>query len=236
VTGGAEAVRRAGAVGGFFAIDVAVETHEWQAFSTLTDPALSDVVLREDVDRFRSRLAAQAGVSISQVPSRVAASLWFQGWSARLLSPWLGAAALTGVIPVVGAEQVLWRPGGGQPVPLAVRDIEHAELADSDDLYAMCVEPLLEPLLTATAASYRVSRRVLWGNVASAAVGATAYLSSRVPAAAVDARRVLDVGLTSGRLVRQGEWRGPTFVRHSCCLMYRLPDAALCGDCVLADR
>jgi ferric iron reductase protein FhuF len=193
-------------------------------------------VLRHEVEAFRAQLAAQAAMPVSQVLSRVAASLWFLGWSARLVSPWLGAAALTGVVPVVGPDRVLWRPGGGQPVPLAVRDIEGTEVVDAGELYAVCVESLVEPLLDRTAASFRVSPQVLWGNVASAAVGATAYLSSRVPAAAVDARRVLDTVLTTRRLVRQGEWRGPTFVRHSCCLMYRLPVAGLCGDCVLAHQ
>jgi hypothetical protein len=235
----AEALRRTSALGGFFAVDLEPEGPVWQPFSVLLRSDGS--ALRAEVGALRSRLAARAGVALDDVAGRVAASVWFLGWSNRLISPWLGAEAVAGVVPVVSADDLLWRPAPAQPVPLAVRELAGVGptgegLSGEADLYAACVASLVQPLLMATAAAYPVSRRLLWGNVASAAAGAATVVAGSSPAQAVAARAALDRLLTTGDLVGQGEWRGPQFVRRSCCLMYRLPDAGLCGDCVLAHR
>src|SRR6185437_8622836 len=86
---------------------------------------------------------------------------------------------------------LLWRVGSGQPVPLAVSaargqpvDAAHP-VATAEAVYAACVGPLVAPLLEATAQSYPISRKVLWGNVASAVAGATAQLARSAPDAAV---------------------------------------------------
>jgi hypothetical protein len=230
----AEALRRTAVLGGFFTVDLEPDSVAWQPFSALLAP--DSPVLRAEVVALRARLAAQAGVAIDEVAPRVAASLWFLGWSARLVSPWLAATAIAGGAPVLPPDQLLWQPTRAQPVRLAVRDIADAALAGPDDLYAACVEALVRPLLAATAETFPVSRRLLWGNVASAAAGAAAAAATMVPTRAVAARAALDRLLTTGELVGQGEWRGPVFVRRSCCLLYRVPGAGLCGDCVLAHR
>jgi hypothetical protein len=230
----AEALRRTSSLGGFFAVDLEPEDLAWQPFSALL--ASGGSALRAEVAALRMRLAARAGVAADEVAPRVAASLWFLGWSARLVSPWFGASVIASAVPVLSADQLMWRPAPGQPVPLAVRDLAGADVAGTEGLYAACVATLVGPLLTATAAAYPVSRRLLWGDVASAAAGAAAVVSSLSPARAGAARVALDGLLTSGELVGQGEWRGPAFVRRSCCLLYRVPGAGLCGDCVLAHR
>lgn len=230
----AEVLRRTSVLGGFFAVDLEPDSVVWQPFSTLL--ASDGLVLRAEVATLRLRLAARAGVASDDVPERVAASLWSLGWSNRLISPWLGAATVAGVVPVVSTEQLLWRRAAAQPVPLAVHGLSGVGLADGADLYAACVGALVQPLLIAAAAAYPVSRRLLWGNVASSAAGAGAVVAGSSPVLAGIARAAVDRLLTTGDLVGQGEWRGPLFVRRSCCLMYRLPEAGLCRDCVLAYR
>ena len=81
---------------------------------------------------------------------------------------------------------------------------------------------------------------MLRGNVASALAGAAAVLAGTCPARAEAA-----YWLTAQMLALE-PWRGtgefvlsgpggsrPQFVRHSCCLLYRVPGAGTCGDCVL---
>jgi hypothetical protein len=42
--------------------------------------------------------------------------------------------------------------------------------------------------------------------------------------------------LATSELSGCGDFIGSGFVRNSCCLMYRIPGAGLCGDCVLRTR
>jgi hypothetical protein len=65
--------------------------------------------------------------------------------------------------------------------------------------------PVVVPLVAAYSSTFALSRKVLWGNVTSALNGAARAL---------------------GRGRRD-------FRRHSCCLLYRLPGGAPCGDCIL---
>ena len=190
----------------------------------------------------RAGLAAYSGIATDQVELRVAGSLWFQGWAARLVSPWMGAAVLGDVVPVATPDQLLWAAGRGQPVPLAVRRPRGQPLTSSDasdvaqSVYDACIDPLVAPLLEAVAKACSVSRQVLWGNVASSVAGAAAQLARAAPSYATVTRAVGERLLTTGVLAGQGDDSGGRFVRRTCCLMYRLPEAGLCGDCVLAHR
>ena len=243
------ALRRGGLVGPFFAIELSPEGVDWQSVSTLLDPYSG--ALRIAIGSTRAALAARVG---ADVEDRVAASLWLLGWSARLVSPWLGAALLGGVVPVVDPHQLLWRAGAGQPVPLAissprgrpVETLETAETAETAEaaetaetaqlLSAACVAALVEPLLEATAKAFPISRKVLWGNVASAVAGALAQLARATPAAGERITRVGRQLLAIDQLQGQGGWTRGQFARRTCCLMYRLPDTGLCADCVLVRR
>ncbi|MFL6101510.1 MAG: (2Fe-2S)-binding protein [Actinomycetales bacterium] len=74
----------------------------------------------------------------------------------------------------------------------------------------------------------------MWGNVASSLVGAGTVLRRSAGASQVDmwVRGLLAAGGLSGH----GAFSGSRFVRNSCCLMYRVAGARLCGDCVLRTR
>jgi ferric iron reductase protein FhuF len=150
-----------------------------------------------------------------------------------LVSPWLGTAVRAGAVPVVPASS-LWFLPSAQPVRLAVVGPVQWVEASVATLYDACLGPLVEPLLAATASAYSVSSQVMWGNVASSVVGAGTVLRQSTDLGQVDAwvRGLLATGELSGcgDLTRTG------FVRNSCCLMYRIPGAGLCGDCVLRTR
>jgi hypothetical protein len=92
------------------------------------------------------------------------------------------------------------------------------------------------PLLAVFAAGFGVPPRILTGNAASAVAGAVQMTAQRRPDLAGPAGATLATLLREGPLAGAGEWtpagRRP-FLRHSCCLLYRLPGAEPCGDCVL---
>ncbi|MFG2530299.1 hypothetical protein [Streptomyces sp. NPDC048516] len=120
-------------------------------------------------------------------------------------------------------------------------DVHTHTYADAD-ANADAVEKLLDgPIreLVDAVASFSVSPRILWGNVASAVNGAAAGMVSAAPALARPARTTAQLFLSRPQLrdthtLDTGNGR---FRRRSCCLIYRAaPDTsgALCGDCVLA--
>ncbi|GES29992.1 (2Fe-2S)-binding protein [Streptomyces angustmyceticus] len=117
--------------------------------------------------------------------------------------------------------------------------------AAADTEGARAAEELLDgPVreLTDAVAAFSVSRRVLWGNVASAVHGAAAGIASAAPALARPARTAALLFLHHPRLRDAHTLDDVTgspnsrFQRRSCCLIYRAaPDdaGATCGDCVL---
>ena len=96
------------------------------------------------------------------------------------------------------------------------------------------------PVTAAFATSFRLSHRVLRGNVASALAGASAMLAGSCPPRAGTAERLTAQVLAVEPPRGTGEFVQPDpavprleFMRHSCCLLYRVPGAGTCGDCVL---
>src|SRR5947209_8421095 len=79
--------------------------------------------------------------------------------------------------------------------------------------------------LTAAVADLGVSRKVLWGNVASALAGATPALLAAAGSSTGPVRAVVAGLLCIGPLAGAGSFRGPggQFLRNSCCLYYRVP-------------
>jgi len=202
----------------------------WRPFAALlTDPA----VLPERVAHTRSVLARNAGCAAGDVEPRVAASVTFLGLAAQLVSPLLGAAVLAGVVPRLTVAGLFWRPVPGGPWPLAARPVDGAPVGE----LAGRINGLTEPLAGAFRIAFQLSGHVLRGNVASAVAGASATLAAAVPA-----RAGLTSELAAGVLAREplrgtGEFGpGPRFRRRSCCLLYRVPGAGMCGDCILTGR
>lgn len=229
-------------LGGFFALHrTPDEAGDGQPLSALLTPG--SPALHSGVERARAALAAQAGVPVAAVEPRVAASLWSLGWATRLLSPWLAEAVVTGGVPIGSASAVHWQDGSGQPVPLSVAaGTRSTEPVDDPLLRARAVEqhclvPLVAPLLAATGAAYPVSDQVLWGNAASAVGGAAELLGRLEPGLAAGAEAVARALLSGEPLRERSDWpAGGRFARRTCCLLYRVPGAGLCGDCVLRGR
>ena len=168
--------------------------------------------------------------------TRVAASIFQQGFAARLWSPVLASGLLCGIVPalsalVVGAEPPL-RLGLAEPGGWLVR---------SADQVAALSSQAVGRELTALAAALpgRLAAGLLRGNSASAMVGALRVLVAARPDLAGEANRLGRALLHTGGLraagelsVNDGQADGRlAFRRNSCCLYYRIPGGGLCGDC-----
>jgi FhuF 2Fe-2S C-terminal domain len=241
------ALAAAAGAGPFFGVEPWVPGAGWRPLRELVgDPA----VLRERVADARAVIAARAGRHPMAVEERVAASVVFLGLAARLVSPPLGAAVMTGVVPCLAVGDLWWRPARGGPWPIAAgpaggRRIaglsSSGQLLGAAELLAeQCVQGVIEPVAGAFAAVFRLSPLVLWGNIASALAGATGMLAEAVPDRAEAAGKLAGRVLALDPLKDTGELVQPDlsrarwfFVRRSCCLFYRVPGAGTCGDCVL---
>lgn len=182
-----------------------------------------------------TRAAAVSAVLGPAAGSREVQSLVHLGVVARVLSPALGAALVTGVLPVPGT--VVLQPAGSNPVPMAWSGVHGVAVGTPEDVAAALVEHWLGPLVgpwSEAVATRSVSRRVLTGNVVSALNGTAVVVGGARPDLAPHARAVLDALLARGPLSGTGGWRPDGgFVRRSCCLLHRLPGARPCADCVL---
>jgi hypothetical protein len=241
------ALAAAADVGPYFTVEPWIGGEQWRPLSVLvSEPS----VLRERVDHARGVLERSAGAAPGQVAERVAASIVFLGLASRLVSPSLAAAVVGGAVPYLAMDDLWWRPVDGGPLPLAARPVGGADVGDlaaaeqlSDAaalISELCVEGLAGPVSAAFGTLFRLSPRVLWGNVASALAGAAGMLAGAFPARAETA------GLLTGRLLAEGPLQGTGelvqpdpaqprrfLVRRSCCLFYRVPGGGTCGDCVL---
>ncbi|HET8641586.1 MAG TPA: (2Fe-2S)-binding protein [Pseudonocardiaceae bacterium] len=172
-------------------------------------------VLDALVDRHAARLRT--------TERRVAASILYQEFAARLWSPVLGCLALGRPPPDLRVRRLRWR---ADPFGLAVSS--HGTRAATP---AVLVDEHLRPMATALHDCTRVAVSLLWGNAASALVGTVTVL--RLHGRPFDAglvRDLLDVPpLRGAGTLLDGD--PPAFRRRSCCLYYRLPSGGLCSDC-----
>ena len=219
------ALTRAARLGAYFSIGSGNATGRWR-------PAT-----QEYGDGFRGQVdhtARQLGTG----QRRVAASTAHLGYAARLWSPVLACALGNDIVPDLGDLQVsvdppvrlrLHRPGGWHCAE---------PRAQAGLVYAAVVTAHLEPL--AARLDARIASGLLWGNAASAMIGALAMIAaaspdSASPDSASPARTLADLLLRTGRLRGTGQFTGAglNFRRRSCCLYYRVPGGGLCGDCSL---
>jgi hypothetical protein len=206
---GVQALREVARLGGFFAVETRPIGPEWRPLADLAEPATLGAL----VDGSRAYLAERAGAGIEP---RAAASVHFLGTAARLLSPVLAATVRHGVTPALGEATVRWRPAQHGTVAFAITAADTATLDQA--------VRALDPLAAAVQDNYRLSARILAGNVASALAGAALMLRGSAPATVVPL------------IADAGSWQDGHFRRTSCCLFYRIPGGGLCGDCVLRNR
>lgn len=211
-------LRRIRPLSPFFALDVGRPADDgWRSGDELlTGPALPEV-LRELGARYRTGEA------------RVAASLFFLGYTARLLCPTVAAHAVGGVAPDIRPGNVWWHYG---PDGMRVRIDE--------PVGGVPIAESLEPVVAAIREHVPVARGLLWGNAASSVAGALRTVGRSGTASAeqcveLGERLLDDLPLRgSGEFVRfPGE---VAFRRRSCCLYYRLDGGGTCGDCPLPPR
>ncbi|RKT55944.1 (2Fe-2S)-binding protein [Saccharothrix australiensis] len=160
---------------------------------------------------------------------RVAASLFFLSFTARLLCPTVAAHAVGGVAPDIRPGNLWWRYG---PDGLRVRIAE--------PVAGVGVVESLEPVVAAIREVVPVARGLLWGNAASSIAGALrtvgrSGVASVEDCLALGARLLGDPPLRgSGEFIPfPGE---VVFRRRSCCLYYRVDGGGTCGDCPLPAR
>ncbi|GAA5118539.1 (2Fe-2S)-binding protein [Pseudonocardia adelaidensis] len=204
-------------------------------FALGTGPAASTGWPLADPEPVRDRIGHVGGALGCE--ERVAASLAFQGFAARLVSAPYAAAVLHGAMPELGPATVFWhRTEDGGWVPR----VGEPPLTAADALPAL-LDDLLTPLVTAVRAQVPVAERLLWGNAASTVAAAKRLLVVQRPAVADRAAATAEAVLAHGAFAGAGELLPPrdpdrvwTFRRRSCCLYYRVPGSGgLCDDCVL---
>ncbi|SDG61660.1 (2Fe-2S)-binding protein [Klenkia brasiliensis] len=206
------------------------------AFCAVDEDAGPGAVDLADADRLLdARAAVVSAVLGPAAGAREVHSLVHLGVAARVLSPALGAALATGVLPVPAS--VVLQPAGSNPVPMAWSGVRTVAVPAPEDVAAGLAAHWLTPLVgpwTAAVAARSVSTRVLTGNVVSALHGTAVVVAGARPDLATRTRAVLDALLAAGPLAGTGGWRqGGGFARRSCCLLHRLPGALPCADCVL---
>lgn len=197
----------------FFALDVGRPDDSWHDGAALPHgPALPHAL-----DRISARYRTGE--------RRVAASLFFLGYTARLLSPVVAARAVGGDVPDIRPANLWWRY---TPEGLQVRL--------KDPVTGVGVAESLEPVVEAVHAVTPVARGLLWGNAGSSMAGALRTISrSGVDCDALAAELFADPPLkdTGEFIPFPGEI---AFRRRSCCLYYRLDGGGTCGDCPLPAR
>lgn len=237
------------ALGPFFAVrshppDADPEV-PWRPLRELADepgPMLSRV------GSVRAALASRGGRRVDEIELRVAASVTHLGLVARLIAPALAAIAGQRRLDL-RLDGLWWQDTLGGPVPLSVPDRAYPVPGRAESQGSVAahdchrfLDDVIAPITSTISGLVPVSRRVLWGNVASAVNGAAQQVAAQQVAAqgaglAPQARATAAAFLSSPLLARERQPPGPGFRRSSCCLIYRIaPDGVhgACGDCVLA--
>jgi ferric iron reductase protein FhuF len=212
-------------LGPYFAVQDWDSSAPWRPFASL---ALDPAAVSERVE-----VAAAVLERAGPVPRRVVASVYSLGVVSRLVSPVFAAAVLDGVVPMLTLESLWWQPIATGPMPIAYRDVS-SRAASPALILDGCIDSTVAPFLATLGDRFRVSPKVLWGNVASALGGAYVMLAADRPAHAARAGRLVSELLELGPLRGMATWNGRALKRRNCCLFYRVPGAGTCADCVLA--
>jgi len=216
--------------------DPAADPADWQSVRLLYGDKLSRGPLDGGQDHLDALLAS-VRAALGGCEVRVAASLFFQGYASRLLSPPLACLAANGCIPRLTADRLRWRHPEDQMIELGLT--ADGGWAGSDrrlieQLVAASFEEHLQPLADALRRRVRISAGLLTGNAASALVSGLALLAGRL---GPDWRSLAAHALAQPALRGGGSLGGESaFVRRSCCLYYRVAGGGLCADCPLAAR
>jgi FhuF 2Fe-2S C-terminal domain len=203
--------------GGFFAPTVGGDAAGWHPVGQSYADGFMDLV-NAALKRYQT------------TESRIGASLVHLGHAARLWSPVLACVLGHGVIPDLTDLQ---RADDGAQLRLPEPVGEPVDSPSPDLLYRAVVQDHMGPL--AAGLRVKLAPALLYGNIASALVGASRALLSVRPDLRQPVLRVTNSLLDTGRLAGSGVITGDDldFRRRSCCLFYRAPSGGKCGDCPL---
>lgn len=205
------ALRRVRGINPFFALDVGRPDESWLPGTAL----LHGPALKSTIDAIATRYQADE--------PRVAASLFFLSYTARLLSPLTAAN-----IPIDVRPENLWwhydRANG-----LSVR-IDQPRLGPPA---AVALAPVVEAIQATTP----VASGLLWGNAMSNVAGALKMVVRARMLTAEEAEERGEQLMSAPPFEQAGEFLTfpgeVTFRRRSCCLYYRVAAGGKCGDCPL---
>ncbi|MCV7383582.1 ATP-binding cassette domain-containing protein [Mycolicibacter longobardus] len=213
-------------VSSYFAVSTGtVEGGGWRPVAELyTDRAL----LAGAVDRVQERIGTP--------DFRVAASTFFLGFAARLWSIGLGGLAEHGLLLDLGPDELWYSETGlhlSNPIAWQGPDLQ-SRLAD------LVMSRHLTPLAAAVRRLGPISEKLLYGNAASAVLGAARALHHHrgAPLGGEPCWDLARTVCTDERLtdaVRFNE-SDTDYRRTTCCLFYRTPGGGLCGDCALTEK
>ncbi|SEQ34374.1 (2Fe-2S)-binding protein [Lentzea albida] len=205
------ALRRVRGINPFFALDVGRPNESWLPGTAL----LEGPALKTTIDAIANRYKADE--------PRVAASLFFLSYTARLLSPLTAANLPIDVRP----ENLWWRhdPANG----LSVR-------IDEPRLGPPAAEALA-PVVEAVQAVAPVATGLLWGNAMSNIAGALKMVVRARMLTAEEAEERGELLMSAPPFEQAGQFLSFPgelgFRRRSCCLYYRVAAGGKCGDCPL---
>lgn len=177
----------------------------------------------------------RVAVALDTSETGVAASILQQDIAARLWSPVIAATAAYSIVPDLSRLRCL--TDSGITLGLAEASGSRPRERSVELVYREVVDGVLAPLITALRRETSLSETVFWGNAGSALVGVLHVLRAVQPQHADRAAELVRELLRRQRLSKAGRVDAEHgFVRHSCCLYYRVSGGGLCGDCVLAHR
>lgn len=204
-------------LGRYFTVGTGPVSNGWRPVEQLySDPALLDGI----VGRVQARMDA--------AEQRVAASIFFLGFAARLWSIGLGALAGHRLLLDLDPARLLFCESDGQ-----IRlHVEHPVACHGDDLESRLADMVhdghLAPLSTALRPLTPISDKLLRGNAASALLGAARVFDRNATGRGWQLARRL---CADERLLDTIRFSNAGYRRTSCCLYYRAPRGGLCGDC-----
>ena len=202
VSGARGVLERITAWSPYFRVGTGPADAGWRPTSELRDAATRDALVRAMSER------------MDTAEPRVAASTLFFGFVARLWSVAVGTVATSGRCVRLDPDKLLWRDDSGLQLHIGTPEF-------GSDPAAEVLDTQIEPLIDA----WRdvVAPGALWGNTASALIGARRVIGD-------EARPLVDALLQDPRLVHTID--RSTGRRRSCCLYYRTPSGGVCSDCV----
>jgi hypothetical protein len=183
--------------------------------------------LAQIIDGIAARLGA--------APQWIAASVFYQGWAARLTSIYAGSVVLGGAVPDLAASSLQYRQPASGPVELLA---EPVTAVDSSAGWRRLRADHLDPLAHAVRRRVRIGRHLLLGNLASALAGSIVMLAQAGHGRLAD---LISQGWAQpAELAPYGQWHSTTggirYARTTCCGYDQLNGASRCGDCSLAWR